>query len=130
MHEPLGSMPNGTRRKSRYEGVVSLLNGCVFIVDMETRNYDTILETILRLPYRGEHDVLWGVIMGMTTGLRRMPFASITAWEFLGKKIDMGSKLRRCGFCELTARSIDPAVREGFLKQDASFVYPRSFDRF
>ena len=129
MDESLGKMPDGTRRRSKYEGVVSLLNGCLFIVDMETTSRDTILETILRLPYRSKHDVLWGVIMGMTTGLRRMPFASITAWKFLGKKIDVLSKLERCGFREMTAKSIDPVVREGFLKQDTSFVYPKSFDR-
>jgi transcriptional regulator with XRE-family HTH domain len=129
MDESLGKMPDGTRRKSKYEGVVSLLNGCLFIVDMETTSRDTILETILRLPYRSKHDVLWGVIMGMTTGLRRMPFASITAWKFLGKRIDARSKLERCGFREMTAKNIDPVVREGFLKQDTSFVYPKSFDR-
>ncbi|WP_395661954.1 helix-turn-helix domain-containing protein [Aestuariivirga sp.] len=129
MDESLGKMPDGTRRKSRYEGVVSLLNGCLFIVDIETTDNDTILETILRLPYRSKHDVLWGVIMGMTTGLRRMPFASITAWKFLGKKIDVRSKLDRCGFREMTAKSIDPTVRDGFLKQNNSIVYPKSFDR-
>jgi transcriptional regulator with XRE-family HTH domain len=129
MDEKFSRMSDGSRQVSRYDGVVSLLNGCIFIVDIETTGLDTILETILKLPHRRKSDVLVGLIMGMTTGMQRMPFASVTAWKFLGKRIDRSSKLKQCGFHDMNAASIDPSVREAFLQQDVRFIYPRILAR-
>lgn len=129
MDEKFIRMSDGSRQVSRYEGVVSLLNGCLFIVDIEATGLDTILEIILKLPHRRKSDILVGMIMGMTTGIQRLPYASITAWQFLGKRINQESKLKQCGFHDMNAESIDPRIREAFSLQDVSFVYPKFFDR-
>jgi transcriptional regulator with XRE-family HTH domain len=120
---------DGSTQTSRYEGIVRYLNGYLFLVDIETAVGDTILETILRVPYRRKSNVLTGVTMGMTTGRHRLPFVSITAFKFLGKRIDWAAKRRQCGFCDMNSKSVDPVVINIFSQQEVSHIYPKVFER-
>ena len=67
--------------------------------------------------------------MGMTTGRHRLPFVSITAFKFLGKRIDGAAKRRQCGFCEMDSKNVDPVVRNIFSQQEVSHIYPKVFER-
>lgn len=120
---------DGSTQSSRYEGVVRLLNGYLFIVDVETTVGDTILETILQVPYRRRSDFLTGLTMGMTTGRRRMPFVSVAVFKYLGKKIDSASKRGHYGFVDVTSKNVEPTVRNVFSNQGVAHFYPKAFEQ-
>lgn len=111
---------------SSYEGVVRVLNGFLFIVDAETSMRETILETILRIPYRRRTDILTGVTMGMTTGRQRIPFASIVVFKSLGRGINRVAAARnQSGFHDPSSKIVEPVVRDIFSRQENSHVFPR-----
>ena len=119
---------DGSIQESKYEGIVRYLNGYLFIVDIETSVRDTILETILHVPYRRKTRILTGLTMGMTTGRHRLPFASITVFRFLGKRIDWAAKRRQCGFHDMGSKHVDPIVKNVFTQQTVSHIYPKVFE--
>lgn len=120
---------DGSSQTSRYEGVVRCLNGYLFIVDIETSMRDTILETVLQVPYRRKYKILTGLTMGMTTGRQRLAFASIAVFQFLGKKIDWAPHRSQCGFFDFDSKNIDRAVSAVFAQQEVSHIYPKVFSR-
>lgn len=116
---------DGSFQASRYEGVVRFLSGHLFIIDVEVSTRETILETILQIPYRRKTKLFVGVTMGLTTGQQRLPFASVVAFQSLGRKVHLSSKRRQCGFVEVNSRAVEPVVRNVFAQQRTSLVFPR-----
>lgn len=117
---------DGSFQASRYEGIVRYLNGHLFIIDIEMSARETILETILQVPYRRKAKVLLGVTTGITTGQQRVPFASVVAFKSLGKRIHWASSRKQCGFVEAKSTLVDPIVRNAFAEPHPSHVYSRA----
>lgn len=130
MEESFFRSSDGSHQTSRYDGVVSFLNDFLFIVDIETTTKDAILETVLHVPQRRKSDVLVGMTLGLTTGSRRVPFSSVIAFKFLGKRIDRNSKLTECGFVDIGSNSVPSTVRSIFTAAKSSHMYPLVFDRY
>lgn len=110
--ERFGLNPDGSRFLSKYEGLVSYLNECIFISEFETLTNDAIVETILSPPYRTELQYLSGLTFGTTASQARVPYASRTAWAFLGKSINIKQALLKCGELDPKSLRIDPTVRK------------------
>ena len=107
---------------SKYQGLVSYLGNCIFVVEFETLTGDSIVETVLFPPYRKKLDLMSGLTFGVTSRVHRQPFASGVIWKFLGKTIDKRSALGRCGRVALSDRTLDPNVRKFFASGEARLV--------
>jgi transcriptional regulator with XRE-family HTH domain len=99
---------------SKYQGLVSFLGNCIFVVEFEYLSGDSLVETILFPPYRKKLDVLTGLTFGVTSRVHRQPFASGIIWKFIGKSTDVRQGLSRCGRVSLQDKSLDPSVRRYF----------------
>lgn len=110
---------------SKYDGIVSYLGNCIFILEFESLTTDTLTETILFPSYRKRLDILTGMTPGVTSRVHRQPFSSLIAWKYLGQNIDMRQALSRCGSLAENDRSIDPNIRAFLLSGDqpASMSY-------
>ena len=107
---------------SKYQGLVSYLGNCIFVVEFEYLTGDSIVETVLFPPYRKKLDLMSGLTFGVTSRVHRQPFASGVIWKFLGKTIDKKSALGRCGRVALSDRTLDPNVRKFFANGEARLV--------
>ncbi|TXH37606.1 MAG: XRE family transcriptional regulator [Rhodospirillaceae bacterium] len=103
---------------SKYDGIVSYLGNCIFILEFESLTADTLTETILFPSYRKRLDILTGMTLGVTSRVHRQPFSSLIAWKYLGQNIDMRRALSQCGSLAESDRSIDPNIRAFLLSGD------------
>jgi hypothetical protein len=104
---------------SKYNGTVSLLNGCIFLVEFEYLSSDSIVETILFPSYRERLDHLVGLTLGVTSRVHRQPYASKVVWKFLGEYVEVRARLKECGFVNMNSRTLDPHVRKLLSDQNA-----------
>jgi transcriptional regulator with XRE-family HTH domain len=107
---------------SKYEGVVSYLGNCIFLVEFETLSNDSIVETVLFPSYRKKLDILTGLTFGVTSQVHRQPFASPVAWKYLGRTIQIRDAISVCGTFAGSDRSIDPRVRKFLRSEDSSRI--------
>lgn len=103
---------------SKYDGLVSHLGNCIFILEFESLTTDTIAETILYPSYRKRLDVLTGMSLGVSSRVHRQLFSTLIAWKYLGQTIDTKDALSRCGLIAKEDRSLDPAIRTFLLSKD------------
>jgi hypothetical protein len=104
---------------SKYQGLVSHLGNCIFILEFESLTADTIAETILFPPYRKRLDILTGMTMGVTSKVHRELFSTLIAWKYLGQNIDMKKALASCGILSKDDRSVEPGIRSFLKSKDA-----------
>ena len=96
----------------KYEGMVSFLGNCIFLLEFETLSADTIVESILYPTYRKRLDILTGMTFGVTSQVYRQPFASPIAWKFLGRVVDLKEEIGACGSFRMNDTRIDPRIRK------------------
>jgi hypothetical protein len=96
---------------SKYDGLVSHLGNCIFILEFESLTADTLTETILFPSYRKRLDILTGMSLGVSSRVHRQLFSTLIAWKYLGQNIDTKDALSRCGLLSKEDRSVDPAIR-------------------
>jgi transcriptional regulator with XRE-family HTH domain len=97
---------------SKYEGLVSWLGSCIFLLEFETLSCDSIVESMLFPAYRKKLDILTGLTFGVTSQVYRQPFASPIACKYLGNVVDLRKQIRACGTYPLDDRRIDPRIRK------------------
>ncbi|MCF6100530.1 helix-turn-helix domain-containing protein [Mesorhizobium muleiense] len=100
------------QRLSKYEGLLSYLGNCIFLLEFETLSCDSIVESMLFPSYRRKLDVLTGLTFGVTSQVYRQPFASPIAWKYLGNVVDIKEQLRACARFPKEDRRIDPRIRK------------------
>lgn len=99
---------------SKYDGLLSYLNGTVFVVEFQTLSHDSVVETILYPPFRTRRSMMTGVTVGVTAETHRRPFVAPVAWVFLGKTVELRSQLRQCGRFSLKDTRVPQQVRAYF----------------
>jgi transcriptional regulator with XRE-family HTH domain len=97
---------------SKYEGLVSWLGNCIFLLEFETMSYDSIVESMVFPSYRKKLDILTGLTFGVTSQVYRQPFASPIAWKYLGNAIDLRQQILACATYPIDDRRIDPRIRK------------------
>lgn len=110
------------RYYAKYQGTASLLNGFLFVVELETTAGDAVVETILRGSYRKRLDLLTGIAVGVTSRLQ--PYSSLIIWKFLGSVINIRQALSGCGLLDMNSLEIDPRVRRMLYATQATLVAP------
>lgn len=111
------SMPDnfGMPRLSKYVGLAGFLSGYIFVMEFEHLSEDVVTETIMFPAYRAKLDLLTGLTFGMTSEVRRQPFASRVVWKYLGDAPDLRAAIRGCGAFPDTSAKVESRIRRALL---------------
>lgn len=101
----------GMPRLSKYVGLAGFLSGYIFVLEFEHLSEDVVTETIMFPAYRAKLDLMTGLTFGMTSEVRRQPFASRVVWKYLGDAPDLKTAIRDCGAFPDTSAKIEPRIR-------------------
>ena len=103
------------RMISKYDGLVSLINDRLFVLEFESVAQDALVETVLSVPRRHEVRQLFGMTFGITSELNGRPFASPIVWTFLGQTIDVRAAMRDTGPLPLDSPKVSSRIRRALM---------------
>ena len=106
-----GSAAHSSPMISKYDGVVSLMNDRLFVLEFESIAQDALVETVLAVPRRHEVRQLYGMTFGMTSEFNSRPFASPIVWTYLGQTIDLKAELQDTGPVPLKSTRVAGRIR-------------------
>jgi len=103
-----------SRLLSKYEGMASLLNDRLFVMEFEAKARDALVETILAVPRRREIKDLYGMTFGISSEVSTRPFASPVVWVHLGQSIHPRDALANIAPIPRDSRQLQSSIRSFF----------------
>lgn len=131
--EPLragAGKPGGGKVVQKFLGTVLYLHDRIYLLEYEAASVDLLGLTILYPTHRKHRPYLTGIMLTVSSGGNRPPFATRVVYEYLGAKIDFRSELGRCRLYPMDSHDISEDIRSRLGRNaDPSdeVLLPRSF---
>lgn len=94
----------------KYDGVVLYMSGRLFLLECESQLDSTVCEAILAPVVRPGTRLMSGIQCSITTGTGNEPTATRVVLEFLGRRVNLRSAMKSCGFYDPNEGTVDPAI--------------------
>lgn len=95
----------------KYNGLVTMQGGRLFITESESLTKGALTHTILYPSYRDQITLLTGITAGVSSRTSREPAASRIVYHYIGRTANYRNAFKQCGLFDAGGKTIDPRIR-------------------
>ncbi len=99
------------RQRSAYQGLVAHRGGRLCLIERPRNDLGAVSETILMPEHPHQISYLQGLVLGVSAGASRRPYATRTVWVRLEERVTAREALAATGAVPQDSARLDPKVR-------------------